>query len=1003
LDEEEKLFVERLSALSLDEGKVFIQEQSRLLKQYDAVSHLLRNEARRQEQVNPLVALKLAELLIFFGEHTQLASARASGLVAKGDALKLIGHHQAALYALDEAGDEFLRMGDELAWARTRMSWIISATWLGHVEDALREAARARAAFEKHSEHYWVCAVDHNTAMIYRQQGRYQEVSDIYERLLNIYPTLSGQQSEEVLQRAIAMAQANQGLILLLLGQFTRATTLLQDAQERFKGLGQSSAVVKIEVHLAEIEYLQGYYGSALRRYYQARDTMLQHNLVNGPMPLALLKLRIADCLVKLNRANEACQLAEEAVRSYREIGVLLDTGEALREYATTLIACGRTGEALKALNEAEDLFVQGDLGHYAAATRLQHAELLLINEAIPEAYKQASTVQSFFDAKGLVLDSVRARLVLVGALIECTRRTNAEQEQERLLNEATLLCKEATARARQHNLQEQVYKGQHLFGRVAELRGNIPLATRHYQAAIAQIERILPGLAHDLSPAFLHTAWTVYEDMIALYLRQKKAQQAFSCLERARSVVLRRYLHKSRMITGSKQHTTPAATEFQAKSAALLQTQRELADWQREYRKYSRKLANGGMRETPISEQEAVQTELKRCEARLNELFERLHLYELDLSSIARPKSTIWTEQGRLYSEQSIPVEQLQAHLSPEEGLLAYFLYQGKLVIFIMTRERLQTYEQSENVALLERYLPLLYAHLQPGGWYDPQRPPVQQVRGLLKKLYNLLLAPVLEMLPAELKLLTIVPYGPLHNLPFHALYDGERFLIERYQVSYLPASSLLTQLRDIEQTTRPRTGTPLIFGYSGGGKLQQAVNEAKLLHKMLHGRCYLESEATIERLQQEATGSSLIHIATHGHSRLDAPNFSSVLLVDGQLNALDAFALDLQGCSLVALSGCETGLSLNGGGDEQLGLGRAFLAAGASSLVMSLWPVEDAATSKLMLCFYQHLLQGASRVEALSRAQRELLAESDTPYAHPYFWAAFRLVGAVGPLSIS
>src|SRR5205823_656621 len=140
--------------------------------------------------------------------------------------------------------------------------------------------------------------------------------------------------------------------------------------------------------------------------------------------------------------------------------------------------------------------------------------------------------------------------------------------------------------------------------------------------------------------------------------------------------------------------------------------------------------------------------------------------------------------------------------------------------------------------------------------------------------------------------------------------------------------------------------------------------------------------------------------HIATHGHTRLDAPNFSYVLLADGQLNAIDVFSLDLNRCELVTLRGCETGLALSGGGDEQLGLGRAFLAAGASSLLMSLWSVEDNATDELMQCFYQHLLKGESKGQALRAAQCKLLHRTGSIYVHPYFWAAFRLVGDVGPL---
>jgi CHAT domain-containing protein len=192
------------------------------------------------------------------------------------------------------------------------------------------------------------------------------------------------------------------------------------------------------------------------------------------------------------------------------------------------------------------------------------------------------------------------------------------------------------------------------------------------------------------------------------------------------------------------------------------------------------------------------------------------------------------------------------------------------------------------------------------------------------------------------------------------------------------------------------------LIFGYSGDGSLPRALDEARALAELLGGRCYLESDASIARLTEEAPGSPIIHLATHGQSRLDAPNFSSIRLADGLLNAIDAFSLKLEGCELVTLSGCETGLALSSGGDEQLGLGRAFLAAGASSLVMSLWPVEDQATSELMQLFYRNLLRGKHKGQALRSAQCSFLQKASPLYSHPYFWAAFRLVGNVGHLMV-
>ena len=97
---------------------------------------------------------------------------------------------------------------------------------------------------------------------------------------------------------------------------------------------------------MANLDYTQGYYGSALRRYYQARDTLIQNN-VNNPLLLAELKLWMANCLAKLNRAQEACQLVDEAVKSYRQLGTSLQASNALREYATILVALGRLKEAL--------------------------------------------------------------------------------------------------------------------------------------------------------------------------------------------------------------------------------------------------------------------------------------------------------------------------------------------------------------------------------------------------------------------------------------------------------------------------------------------------------------------------------------------------------------------------------------------------------------------------------------------------------------------------------
>jgi CHAT domain-containing protein len=998
---DDTLFIEQLRDLSLEDGRAYIQEHIAELSDHAATGNLLENEALRL-LYNPFVSLKIAELLIFFGNYVHHTSSHALGLKAKGDALMVIGHHQAAVDALDAAGEEFKLLGDEKNWACSRISWIYSAAWLGRVGEALPAAAQAREVFLRLGENFWVCSIDHNTAIIYDHIGRYQEAIQLYESMRAVYPTVKDQ-SENTLQLYTALAEMNEAVILGWLSKFEQAYNLQQQAQASFVVLGQTYLIVNTEENLADLDYAQGFYGSALRRYYQACDHLIQ-SVIADPLVMARLKLCIANCLVKLNRAQEASIMSEEAVKAFRQVGNSLSTGNALHEHASALIASGRLQEALTVLDEAWTLFSYGSIEHYTSTNRLQQAELMLVMGSTTAAYDTARSIKKHCEVQGLVAYAVRAGLVMSSALLEMSQKLNVSQQQRTaFLQEAEMLCKSTIAEARQHNLQESIYKGHYLLGRLFVLQGNPGKAARQYRAAIAQIERILDDLVYDLSPSFLHSTWMVYEEMIALCLQQAQIEQAFSYLEQARSMALRQYLNKSSILRGKsgESQVIEALSVSETSRAQLLRIQQELKNGQERYRDYSVILADIDTSVSPSVDRAVIQAEMKRCEEEISELFERLYLYASGTATHAYMKKQTSRQV------QQVDLARLRQRLSPDQLLLTYFLYNGKLVIFAATTKDLVTHEISNGMEQLEHLLPLLHAHLDPRGWSNASRPSSEVVRRLLNRLYTILVKPVAELLPTPSGLLTIVPYGPLHKLPFHALYDGSRYLVENFQVNYLPASSLLLHFDSDESQLHHRSGDsgvagtrPLVFGYSDSGHLQRVKDEAQTIASLLDGTCFLEGEATIARLIEQAPGSPIIHLATHGQSRLDAPNFSYVRMADGQLNAIDAFSLDLSACELVTLSGCETGLALSGGGDEQLGLGRAFLAAGTSSLVISLWPVEDTATNQLMKLFYQYLLNGESKVQALRAAQCQLIQDGKSNYAHPYFWAAFRLVGDPTPL---
>src|SRR6266699_2828538 len=233
------LFLQHLRELSLEDGKAYIQEHIEELADHAAVGELLAEEALNQLYTDPSISLKLAELLTFFGEYVHHTSSHALGLKAKGDALKAIGHHQAAMVCSDAAGEEFLCLGEEGNWARSRISWIISAAWLGRVEEALQEAARARDVFLRLGEDYWACVIDNNTAIIYEYIGRYPDAIKLYQSMQVTYPTLTDQ-SESYIKRSIALAKMNQAINLTWLGNFEEAYRLQQQAQASLLTLGET-------------------------------------------------------------------------------------------------------------------------------------------------------------------------------------------------------------------------------------------------------------------------------------------------------------------------------------------------------------------------------------------------------------------------------------------------------------------------------------------------------------------------------------------------------------------------------------------------------------------------------------------------------------------------------------------------------------------------------------------------------------------------------------------
>lgn len=251
-------------------------------------------------------------------------------------------------------------------------------------------------------------------------------------------------------------------------------------------------------------------------------------------------------------------------------------------------------------------------------------------------------------------------------------------------------------------------------------------------------------------------------------------------------------------------------------------------------------------------------------------------------------------------------------------------------------------------------------------------------------------ILFPPLEPLLKDVEYIYFLPHKRLHNLPLHALTLKKKPFIERWGVAYAPSISIL------ESTlSRPKpNGSTLVMGYAPPQE-KLILAEAEKVAAYFHVSPILSENAIGSVLREQGQSARLLHLSCHGAFDEEDPLSSGIALADGKFSARDWLQLGLQ-ADLVTLSACQTGISKLRPGDDLVGLMRAVLFAGASSLLTSLWSVDVRSTHDWMLKFYENIWSDgrqkiANKIDAFKQATLELQNE----YADPYFWAPFVLVG--------
>jgi CHAT domain-containing protein/Flp pilus assembly protein TadD len=258
-------------------------------------------------------------------------------------------------------------------------------------------------------------------------------------------------------------------------------------------------------------------------------------------------------------------------------------------------------------------------------------------------------------------------------------------------------------------------------------------------------------------------------------------------------------------------------------------------------------------------------------------------------------------------------------------------------------------------------------------------------------------LLADVLPHLEGA-ELVYLVPHGLLHYLPLHALQVDGEYLIDRFPIAYAPSAAVLSRViqrtAGVERTTNGHRA--LVLGYTPHEREREVFEgEAEQVAEFFGTEAHLGQKATGALLREKGTQYDTLHLSCHGFFDPTDPLASGLQLADGVLTARDIMGLKLN-ADLVTLSACQTARSEISRGDELVGLTRALLYAGASSVLVTLWSVDAVAALELMGDFYSRLRgNGGTKVKPEAVALREAMLEMRKKREHPYYWAPFILVG--------
>jgi len=936
------------SLLALDSAEERQAQIRQLFPQRnDALIETLRQESYRRERSNPHDALPLARVMADAAVVWSDQAVAAIALIIEANAYRLLANHEAALRRYQRAISLYQSLGMELEATRAGVGQLEPLMYLGRYQQANALAEQTIAQFRRIGDRTALGKTLLNRGNILARLSLFEQALCDYAEAHTLFCDLNEMQF-------VAMLDVNRANVLEELHDFRQAEHLYQRARTHFAAADMTSAVAQIDHNLACLYFSQGDYQRALATFNRARQKFVA---LEGEIDIAYVDLYRSNIYLALNLWREALEMVSHARQTFTDATMHKELALLCINEAAALAHLSDITAAQRALDVAQRIFRTEQNRAGEAITDLYRATLDLSHNDLNQACVHAEKARTIFAEMGLHSRAAQCEIILGDVALQRKNTGRAAQH----FTQALALLADA-------DLPAITYLCHYGLGRVHQNLGQVHVALFYYRQAIAAVEQVGGSIgAEDYKIAFRRDKLQIYERLLMLCLDAnipQKEDEVFEVLEKM----------KSRALLDALANESVAGPE-EASGASmdqLRQIKREL-NWHYD-RLYTFEHNDEGFTPAQIAQ---LTAEVSRREKELNHLLTTWRSPEL----AALPDNPIGVAA----------LAQLQDSLPPNTILLNLYMARDQIVVMGVTVDsswiqRLPVTRDAVIHTLGQFYFQInKYRY---GAAYRQRHAKVllRSVEDCLQKLYAMLIQPIAAKLTADTML--IIPHGALHGIPFHALFDGTHYLIEKKMVSYAPSATVLYQI--LHQAQPNLSAPPVVMGLSDAG-IPHAQDEAAAIAQLFPAAdLYVGDRATLSNLTTQTTQPAFLHLATHATFRSDNPLFSAIKLADGWLSVNDIYELK-HAAPLVTLSACETGRNQVGIGDELMGLCRGFFRAGSRALVASLWAAEDESTTQLMTHFYQALKADQPVYQALRTAQTTTLSDR----RHPYYWAPFMLTG--------